>query len=873
MKPLHTPLLAKIFLPLASFVLMSCGGGNGTGTGGASGEGRAYTPMAIGDTWVYAKDCTACYSVVTVDQAATVHGVNGFALKKKDIQASTAYTVETAYYVANDDGLMELIPETDDLSNAGHGTYALKFPLVVGQSYERFRTTISIDDVDGDGQRDSAEIRMWVTVEDKESITTKAGAFTDTFRVKTDLLTIIRSTQYGEEQAFVNTGYEWYAKNIGLIKSIDKNGAKEELIEYKVGSNFYPEKFEIKEIDPVDKKVTSFIDTIKVNLSGVVNLIDMPTEALQISHSDGSSFLGQINFTETGIEIRANKTWAQGTYDILIGADVQDFLGRKLLSNYQSNFTLDQTAPTVLSVSPISGAIGVPVNESITIDFSENFDPASLYTGKILRVISNDTNSSTSYDYYVNENDFNMSVSGSKVTITPKNSWLPDSQYYVSLQYPRDFAGNEFYYFVSTNFTTSRADFAYIKPIPGIPNDLGDNVLKIADMDGDGIDDLVTDNINFLNKINIYYGTSTGAYLSPITIEFDTCGADPECTLGPISNVNSEDVDGDGKKEIIIHTYNYSSYSVKSFVFKQSSSHQITQYFTHEGLIHTTPQKKNGVPLLFVQSASTNSIYTGTVQNSIFTKISEVSFGDSFYIEKYSLDFFKSSTDYTAIMAASRINRFMVYEYSINANGLLSQKSSQDLTPQLCPQNYCSYMAGIHLKDVSSDGLPDLVTFRSQSDNVTVSMRQSNGTFSSSTITLETPGVYKLLIEDLNRDGKNEIIVFTNYYNLNTFVFHQNNLGAFNPPKGYFQSGHIESFALHTIYDVNKDGLKDIVVGTRYLEQLPAASTASGRKLSLGASLKRQLQGARLRLGASSGLNSSPPKEAPQLIRKIGGGK
>jgi hypothetical protein len=76
---------------------------------------------------------------------------------------------------------------------------------------------------------------------------------------------------------------------------------------------------------------------------------------------------------------------APGTeYTATITAGAADLSGNALAGDYVWTFTTgeiaDSVAPTVVSTDPIDGAIGVPVNKTITATFSEAMDPLTVST-------------------------------------------------------------------------------------------------------------------------------------------------------------------------------------------------------------------------------------------------------------------------------------------------------------------------------------------------------------------------------------------------------------------------------------------------------------------------------------------------------------
>ncbi len=203
-----------------------------------------------------------------------------------------------------------------------------------------------------------------------------------------------------------------------------------------------------------------------------------------------------INFSEEvvasdnigGIELKAGSTIAEYTYSInnniltigpvndldysvnytvyIPAGAIKDIAGNAFANDYTYSFTTepqpDTVSPTVYSTTPPNNAVDIPLDQNITINFSEdistgaNVDAIALKTG----------------DTVV---DFTYSINGSELTLNPANDLANGTNYTVVIPAGavKDSAGNTLPSDYDFNFTTSTVgdQNTFSRPTPAYKQD------------------------------------------------------------------------------------------------------------------------------------------------------------------------------------------------------------------------------------------------------------------------------------------------------------------------------------------------------------------------------------------------------------------
>jgi parallel beta-helix repeat protein len=159
--------------------------------------------------------------------------------------------------------------------------------------------------------------------------------------------------------------------------------------------------------------------TVNVPLNKVINItFNEPITAgstfsnIRLKYPDGSGKPINLSISGNTLTITPKTNLALGTtFTIHIPVNaIVNSAGATLASVFTSKFTTVSSVLSVTNVTPTSGAINVPVNQVITINFSEPITAGSAYNNIKLKYPDG------------SGKPINLSISGNTLTITPKTS-------------------------------------------------------------------------------------------------------------------------------------------------------------------------------------------------------------------------------------------------------------------------------------------------------------------------------------------------------------------------------------------------------------------------------------------------------------------
>ena len=198
--------------------------------------------------------------------------------------------------------------------------------------------------------------------------------------------------------------------------------------------------------------------TLTANFSEAINASTVTGTTFQLRDAGNNLVTATINVSGSQVTLTPSAALTGSTvYTATItggASGIKDLAGNALVNNYSWSFTtvaVDNTPPTITSVSPVNGAIGVTTGTTVIANFSEAIN-ASTVTGTTFQLRDAGNNLVAAV----------INASGSQITLTPSSALTGSTVYTVTITGGttgvKDLAGNALVSNYVWSFTTTNVD-------------------------------------------------------------------------------------------------------------------------------------------------------------------------------------------------------------------------------------------------------------------------------------------------------------------------------------------------------------------------------------------------------------------------------
>lgn len=806
--------MGAIWRVLLCLLLVSCGGGGGGGDDnshtGTPLQGN-YFPLATGDRWVYAKE-NGSLATVHVTGTSSVEGQPALVVAVSDPQDGSS----TSAYRVTDTGVTETILSHDDPIVRQLGTFlVMRLPLRVGDSFVQMDKTVPIGmDLDGDGREDSAQVRATVDVIGVDDISTPAGAWAACAHLRTVTVVTAQLTAMGTVAVDTTTSDDWYAPDMGLVRSVitsTAGGLTEtrtfNLAGYRVGQ---------RRSDTTPPTVTATGPTsgyaqpatkVSVTFSEPMD-VESVRHGFALIADDSRPVPGSIDWSDNTMRFTPMSVLAAGHYTATLAAEVQDRLGNPLGRPHSWSVTVDVTGPTVLSWSPSTDIDGPGLENQIVVQFSDLVDPGSIGPTTV----------------QFSGGAVNLTVSGDTLTVDLLSPLAHLGTYTLVLNDGiSDLAGNRMGLPFTLEFVANAGRYAFPAVLPGSVQAQSDTAMAVADVNNDGRADVLA--IRYVgsasvpaDQLLVFLQRSDGSLADPIPVALD---ARPSCAPTALA---TGDVSGDGRTDVTVLLGGCGVlplYQSTSGGLVAGSNLPVSVIGPSRLLI--VDLNGDGRKDLVGYSVVGNAVSfwlqdaTGVLQPRPAMTLSDG------YRPDFAVGDINGDGRPDLVFSGSS-------SLSAAATLVLQQADGSFAAPIDLPRGNLGLPGtGIAIGDINGDGRNDLVVTHGGNSPawISVYLHQSNGQFGPATYISSSDLPEGVLVTDIDMDGRLDIVVgHAGSRTLGVYLQHSDgSMGSELLYRAPWNSGGLYAMVAA---DVNGDGRPDIVSMNQVMLQRPVPMQAEG---------------------------------------------
>lgn len=766
-------------------------------------------PLRVGNTWGYhvtnyetGQQPTDYTEEIKVSGTKQVDGNTAFVLSSFNVDKSIG--IDEEYFLKNNAAIYYLGDNSQMMPLAITPYPTIKFPVLQNASFPQFKKS-GIDygaDLDGDSRNESLSILSTVTVAGNESVAVETGTIQNCAKFVTSITETLTASR-DQRQAVINvTVTEWYAPGIGLVKrhaefastgwsSVVDYTLKYYVVEGRKSDTIPPA---VVSVQPSAGSTTGKVSSVQAVFSEDIDPASLNVSTFVLSDAAGQPIPGAVTFNNKTATFTPTSPLISGIYTATVFSSVQDKLANPLDANYSWNFTLDNSAPYVISMTPTNNTTNFSTTSSISATFSEALNGYYIdYTSFTVRDSNN------------NGVTGQVSYSNNVATFTAVRDFAWDTTYTATLTtWIRDVAGNPLTSSFSWNFSTPRGLF--LSPISLATGNSFPQAVAIGDVNGDGRNDVVVANGIYNDsahdgKVLVYLQNVAGGLDPPII--YSTSG-----TFGNApTTVAIGDINHDGRNDVII-----GNTGKNIEVFLQNANGRLDPGVTHatsdSDKIRIADLNNDGL-LDVVGIGPGNNSASIWYQNSNGTLSSPFSYpvahngGDDLDVGDVNGDGLND------IIVMSGGKGSFGYGQGI---GVLTQKPDGTFNAVVGYGGSYIYPVGVAVGDITGDHRKDVVmTYggNKPGSKIAVFSQNSPGTLSSpiSYDSYDCPSAVE--IADVDGDGRNDVIVLHNGWSTIS-VYLQSTDGTLNTEDRYrLPISNFNPQAL-AVGDINGDGLPDI---------------------------------------------------------------